>query len=1357
MTDPGKVGSHFSSLTRMRAVHRSLMNRYGEVADNPQDDEKLLDDIESFLQRGQATGALLFVETDRVIAQGLLDYWAITMYRAGREVPDATLVEFDPSLAPEPKECPYVGLDAFQPHQHHYFFGREELIKNYIARLKQNGFLAIVGPSGSGKSSLALAALLPKLKDGALDGSREWVYCPPVVPGSDPLRSLALAFRPGDVIASKWEQDQTKGFLRDPAHLGRLMDGGQGPTLLLIDQFEELFTLCLDPKVQEAFVNQLLGVIRATDQKHVVILTMRVDFVDYVARLDEFRRSFEAAMVHVPPLGEKELRDAIRKPAEAVELRFDEGLVDALVKDILGQPAGLPLLQFTLLKLWEKRDRNRITWEAYKRLGGARQALGRSADEFYRPLPQQDKLAVKRIFLEMVHAEKRFELTSKRIRRDQLYQVGLARDRIDTVLDNLIQARLVRLTRGDLPADDQVEVAHEALVRNWDRLVEKWLVNEWASIHLRSRLTAAAGRWQAAGREAGELLRGPLLKEAERCPNLGEPVAEYVRASREAIAKEEKDKKKQQEKLTQAWAKAEAERKWARKLRFALSSQMALHSRMVQQAHPERSLLLAVEALKVTRRVDQRHVPAAEEALRNALANSGGTSLRVHRAPVSAVAVSPDHRWLVTGSEDGTASLWDRADLASKPIALKGHEAWISALAISPDSRWLVTSSGDNTARVWDLTDPGAASEALRGHEGEIRCVAISPDGRWLVTGSKDKTARLWDLTDLKADPIVLRGHKDTVWAMAISRDSHWLVTGAEFDTVRRWDLTHPDDAEAALFRSERGGRVRCVAISPNGHWLVTGSENKTVRLRDLNDPGAEPQPLRGHTWGIRSVAFSPDNRWLATGSDDHTVRLWDLANPDASSNILRGHTDAVWAVAFSPDNQRLVTAGGDKDRTIRIWDPREPGVAPLVLRGHESGVRVAAITGDSRCLLTGSNDTTARFWDLARPTPQPETLRGHVKGIRTVAVSPDKTWIATGSDDSTVRLWKVDAFQAAPTVLRGHEQFVGAMAFSPDGRWLVTAGQDKNACLWDMLDLEAGPVYLQGHEWEIHAVAISSNGQWIATGSEDHTTRLWRLTDPASSPVVLGGHEDAVWTVAISPDNHWVVTGSADNTARIWDLTDPAAPPRVLRGHEDLVWKAVISADSRWLVTVSKDKTARLWDLQDPAIPGVVLAGHEGPVSAAAISRDNRWLATATACSAPPVRLWNLTDLTTEPRVLHGHEGTVRAVAISSDNRCLITGGDDKTARIWDLTDPDDAPVVLRGHEESISDLAISADSHWLVTAAKDKTARVWNLRLDELTELACRTAGRNLTRSEWHQYLPKQPYRKTCPRLTPPASLGK
>jgi hypothetical protein len=511
----------YPSATALRAAHSELLRRRRETDSTPD----FLAAVDEFIRQGRATGALLDDDDVRWASQSLLNFWANTLYRAERIPPDTTLADFDVSLAPTLDDllCPYRGLDAFQEANTTYFFGRQRQIEQLLDIVQHHRLVSVVGPSGSGKSSLVLAGLLPALRSGGLLGSQDWHYFRPLLPGSAPLLSLAqliLADRAGgdDQIGQYIER-----FRQEPEYLTTLIsESYHAPIVLIVDQFEEVFTLCDDEQDRQAFIDNLLVLTQSSSLRHTVVLTMRSDFESFIARWPSLQQVFDQAQVRPQAPLASELREAIEKPAALVGLKIEAAVVDVLIRDMLGEPAGLPLLQFTLLKLWESRERNRVTWEAYERVG-REQALAHSADAFYQQLVFEEQSTARRILLRIVRPDLwlesadipmrgravgslplllSIEVTSNRVRRQALYSGGEDRDRIDRVLNKLIQARLVRLTAGETPIDDQVEVAHEALVRNWPTLVQ-WIEEERADIAVRRQLEARAAEWVRLGQGVG--------------------------------------------------------------------------------------------------------------------------------------------------------------------------------------------------------------------------------------------------------------------------------------------------------------------------------------------------------------------------------------------------------------------------------------------------------------------------------------------------------------------------------------------------------------------------------------------------------------------------------------------------------------------------------------------------------------------------------------------------------------------------------------------------------------------------------------------------------------------------------------
>lgn len=451
-------------------AHADLRTRY-RSADGLKLEE-FQSEIESFIVQGRETGAILDGYSERKDAQTILDYWLTILYETGQRDIDSTLLEFDPELAPElaDEACPYKGLDAFGEDDSAAFFGRDRTVEAMLGKWKTGTakVLLVTGGSGSGKSSTVMAGLLPKLREGAIEGSESWCFLEPIVPGDYPVESFEAAL----------ERAQ-----------------GSGKTLMLvIDQFEELFTLCADPNERDLFEEKLMGFI---EEGNALVATMRTDYRPYLARLDSLQALLEPMRIDVEPLGSTELRRAIEEPAAQIGLNFEEGLVEELLNDLVGEPTGLPLLQFTLMKLWDSRERNRVSLHTYRELGGGRRALANSADQLYQNLSPEKQMTVRRIFLQLIQPGEGLEMMRKRVKITHLTRYKEAN--AEEVLRTLIDGRLIRERKAS-EGPVLVEVVHEALGRNWP-LLSDWLEEARYDLRRRAKFTTAAEEYQQMAEE----------------------------------------------------------------------------------------------------------------------------------------------------------------------------------------------------------------------------------------------------------------------------------------------------------------------------------------------------------------------------------------------------------------------------------------------------------------------------------------------------------------------------------------------------------------------------------------------------------------------------------------------------------------------------------------------------------------------------------------------------------------------------------------------------------------------------------------------------------------------------------------
>ncbi len=1344
-------GIRYTSFSALRAAHTELLKRHhGGTGDGA-----LLDEVRAFIRQGRMTGRVLDEEEDRWASQSLLDYWATALDRMGHVPPDSTLVDFDPDLAPELPAalCPYVGLDSFGPDQHEQFFGREEFVARVLGRLRDERFLALIGASGSGKSSVALAGVLPALRAGGLPESETWHYVEPLVPGAHPLKCLCDAVRASDADGS-W-QAMTEEDFRDSGQLLRLVSQLGRPAVVVIDQFEEVFTLCEDQQERGAFIENLLALIEAPDTRHTVVLTMRTDFEPYVARLPRLRSWFDQASELVTPLSAPQLRAAIEEPAAQVGLKFEERLVERLLHDVVGEPAALPLLQFTLLKLWENRERNRVTWDAYTRLGGGREALARSADEFWHTLLHEEQTTGKRILFGLIRWRSGLEVHSRRARREELYRSGEAAYRIDHVLEKLAAARLIRVTPGETPGDDQVEVAHEALLRNWPTLAE-WLEEERTQRRYKVQLSASAQQWQEHGRDSSLLLRGPLLVQAQLAEDLDDLEAEFVRRSLAHQRRRERQRQlryiaggvglallaiaavmaswQTREARLERQIAAEAER--ARFIAYLMRDRSRVMAESEHRARdearrqasradtaqiraasearratreearattgglivaatgnldedPERSLLLAMRAVSRYRAAGLQVPPAAHDALSRALKGLRSRLRMAGHFHPIWEVAFDSTRGRVATVGGGGRAAVYDARSGKRLFQLPGHTRAVYAVAFSPDGTRLATGSRDRTAIVWD-TETGRMLRRLEGHDNSVFALAFSPDGRRLATAGADSRAIVWDLAT--GDSIhVLGGHDGAVYGLGFSPDGARLATASWDGTSRVWNT------ESGLSILELEGHenyVLSARFSPDGKRLVTASLDGTARVWDP-ESGDRLQVI--DAGNLLDVAVSPDGRDLATAGSDGTVRLWDAATGE-KRRTFSGHDGWVYSVAFAGSGTRLLS--GSLDGTARIWDVRSDS-AILTVPREVAELTAVAWSGDGTVLATAGKDASARLWD-ARSGAELTALVGHREAVWDVAFSPSGKRVATASEDGRAIIW--DAVTGERILdLEGHASEVWGVAFSPDDQFVVTGSSDETAIIWDTRSgtprdtLEAG--------YRIYAVAVDVAGSRIATGGRDGMLTIWDAH--SGTPLdTLGGHSDDVYAIAFGPLGKRVATASWDGTAIVWDA-ETGDSLEVLSGHVGGVLEVAFAPDGYRLATASGDGRARVWDATSGELL-LELPGHGVTVYGVVFSPDGSRLATAGLDGT--ARVWDVTQHPDLP-ALFGHTQEVYGVAFSPDGRRIATASRDRTAIVWEAA-TGRSDLELAGHTNSVFDVKFSPDGAWIATGSADRTAVIWNAR---------------------------------------------
>jgi WD40 repeat protein len=1138
---------------------------------------------------------------------------------------------------PYDARCPFPGLAPFREDSQAFFFGREGEVEALVEWLAANPCLALIGPSGSGKSSLIRAGLMPALQ--RLRPGLRVAWC---TPGEMPLANLCFAIE---------QQRQEAAAAGVP----------DAPIAVLVDQLEELFTLCASEEERQAFIAHLVTL----PQHHLTVLAMRSDFVGECGNYQQLNNLVIPNVEQIGPLSADALRSAIEHQAAAVGLRFEAGLTERLLGDVRDEPGAMPLLQHALHELWRRRRGRWLRAAEYQAIGGVQQSIAHTADEIYKSADAKTRARMRDIFVRLTRIDQDGDEEERRDMRQRVSFAELVPDGADVgeimaLVDRLVSSRLVVMgavhagpideaAGADARGSVQVEVAHEALIRHWPRL-RTWLSEDRSALLLRAAIRHDLHDWIKRGCEPDGLLRGGKLQEAERLLHeprslLNADECNYIAASiherDQTLAKIEADRRAALETAKQL---SEEQRARAEEgARFTARQQRLLRFLRVLAVVAALACVVA-GVLFFHARAQEVSANDAKQAANDQLATAEATiatleaqrdSIQAEVATVEAVhqrerfvaaseydfsqgnherALAYALRALELNPSDPTSQrlLAQAADAPGVRLRLDGHLNVVNAVALNPNRPIGLSGGEDGAVILWNLAT-GALMDRYNGKKtSAVTAAAFAPHGDTFAVGRSDGSIALHTMTQVKSfEPSEIYAVTD----LAFGADGATLLSAHRNGVVRIWDLATMESS--ALRLSGHSGPVNALAVDKLGAVVASAGEDGTVRIWDLAS-GAELLRLGGSTSGslaapFRSLALAPDGSRLFVGDDDGQISIWETAEPAAPVATLRGHTGGVLDLVLDTLNNRLISASWDG--TVRAWDL---GSRREIRRfvGHSSRVRSISINASGSQILSGSEDGSVRLWDV---NDHSEAARASIPNVVTeVAVARDGQTYYTAERGGKARIWS-----GALSSQRGlfEAESVAGLALSSDGRLGAIATSGGDIVIWDAL--AEPPVErdrLRGDGSPLTSLALSHDGKRVVSGAANGTVALWDVASGVELAryalrgrsinqvlFVLGGSRVAiaasdrigrVWdpelnkvrvsftaqqgqilSLAVSPDGRNIASGSMDRSIWLWRAVD-GEPVRRIGLHDAGVLSLAFTADGKQLVSSSYDGTVRVWEV---------------------------------------------------------------------------------------------------------------------------------------------------------------------------------
>ena len=1145
-----------------------------------------------------------------------------------------------------PSRSPYKGLQSFDESDKELFYGRDRVVKELRDKVAGNKLIVVSGASGTGKSSVIKAGLLPQLSE---DGFH---VLPVIRPGIHPMTALEKTLR----------------------GTGSEQFGGR-KTVLFIDQYEELATDCNDAAERNQFVAQLCKMLDESPADGLkIILAVRADFESQFDNSD-LEKYWIAGRYAVPPFSVEELKEVIVMPTIQEVLIFDPPeLVEAIIEEVVQAPGAVPLLEQTLGEFYETyrtsgRQDRALKKEEYDKLGGVMGTLRKKADALYQSLDTGSQNTMRKVMLRMVSLEE--GLSGKRVPMDELlYADPEENNRVRAMIDRLVEARLI------VKGKDYIELAHDALVREWKTLLD-WIhtIGE-DHLLLNSKLNAAANEFAHSQNVRFLWNDNPHLSVLQQ--ELLNP-RQWFNGKEITFIQQSIQRKRKLSRIVRAitagvvialsgltvWALI-SRHIATQNYKTAKTNLLSIRATEVLKTDMTKSLRLAEAAYAIFENdppaVAQQILSEAFHTLHDSTAFYSANFQ--HGGEVTSASFSPGRDRILTTSMDHTAVLWD---LQGNPLDTLEHTEEVTGSEFSRSGKHILTVTIDGTVWLWDST--GTRLNTML-HAQEIYSAVFSPGEEFILTACKDDTARVWNL---RGTLIATLPHSSEVFSAVFDSAGQHILTASADNTAKLWDL------KGHLLKTFRHNeQVNEAIFSPDGGNILTSSRDKTAVLWDLQ--GSRLSTFR-HSDEVLSASFAPDGQSILTASADSTAKLWTLHGEPMVS--FDEHHEVTRAT-FSADGQNILTAS--KYRRARLWNLRGELIAMFA---HPDEVTRAVFSANGTSILTASKDSTAKLWDL-----RALRLRSLARPANWAAVAPNGERILTLSDDHVTRLWDVQG--SLVDSLTRAEQIAGAV-FSPDSEHVLLFGEDHFAGLWNVRTKQIDTL---AHDHDVRSAMFSPDGEHVVTVDIDDNARLWDVRDsrPAHSISRQLGQMGVTKSAVFSSDGQGILTASVDGVARIWDGNGTLIGSL---GHNNSPLKqALFVSQTKQIITAAEDGIMRVWSDGGRLVDDL----NTGEVRLLIISPDDASKVVTILTDGSAV-LWDRQEKNSIPLE---HDARVTHAVFSPDGKQILTASIDGVARLWNLKGECLAKLD-KHHRKEIKSAVFSPDGRSILTAARDNTVKLW------------------------------------------------